>query len=499
MFDSVRRHQRILLGLILLLIIPSFVVVGAWDLIAPGSDANTVATVGRLKIQKFEWERSHQQRLDQIRQQLGGRIDPSLLDSQGSRLSTLNDLVTQQVLLQTADALHVRISDDQIRRTITGISAVQKDGKFDMGLYQQALKAQGLTPEGFEQRLRADLALEAVPAAIAGSEIVPRTVARRLAQTALESRNIRLRKFSVSDVASGIQVSDAEVGEFYQTNGKSFQTQEEVDIALLAFSKPASADQVEQFSNMVYEQSDTLEPAAKKFGLPIQTVKGVSRLGTQEKLSPELQRVLSHPKMLAAIFSNDAVINKRNTEAVEIAPGVLASARVMAHRPAQAIPLEKVKTQIERHLRERKAMEKVSDLAQAAAKGFTPSSGAGPAAQAGLGSVKTVSRQDLQKPNAAADVPPAVLSAVFSAELKSLPQAISVPAAAATQAAWMVVIESAQVAASDSAQVKDTIGREYQRLEQATRQDILERWITLHRDAIGVKTFPEKLAKSDTR
>jgi len=184
MFESVRRHQRIFLGLILVLIIPSFVVVGAWDLIAPGSDAGTVATVGRQKIQKFEWERSHQQRIDQIRAQLGGRIDPNLLDTQASRLSTLEDLVTQQVLLHAAESLRVRISDEQMRRTIAAIPAVQKDGRFDMGLYQQALKAQGLTAEGFEQRVRADLALELVPAAIGRSTMVPRSVARRLTQSA---------------------------------------------------------------------------------------------------------------------------------------------------------------------------------------------------------------------------------------------------------------------------------------------------------------------------
>jgi len=282
MFESVRRHQRIFLGLILVLIIPSFVVVGAWDLIAPGSDAGTVATVGRQKIQKFEWERSHQQRIDQIPAQLGGRIDPSLLDTQASRLSTLEDLVTQQVLLHAAESLRVRISDEQMRRTISAIPAVQKDGRFDMGLYQQALKAQGLTAEGFEQRVRADLALESVPAAIGRSTMVPRSVARRLTQSGLETRVVRVKKFPIAEALAGIQVSDAELQAFYQANAKTFQTPEEVDIALVGFSKPASADQVEQFSNLVYEQSDSLEPAARKFNLAIQTVKSVRRQGPDE-------------------------------------------------------------------------------------------------------------------------------------------------------------------------------------------------------------------------
>ncbi|MEY3981576.1 MAG: peptidyl-prolyl cis-trans isomerase, partial [Pseudomonadota bacterium] len=193
MFESVRKHQRIFLGLILLLIIPSFVVVGAWDLIAPGADGATVAKVGKAKIQYPQWERAHQQSLDQIRAQLGGRIDPAMLDTPASRLSTLNDLVTQQVLLTAANDLRIRISDERMRRTIASIPAVQKDGKFDMALYERALKAQGLTPEGFEQQVRADLMIDVLPSSIASSTLVPRAVARRLAQVGLETRVVRLK------------------------------------------------------------------------------------------------------------------------------------------------------------------------------------------------------------------------------------------------------------------------------------------------------------------
>ena len=494
MFESVRRHQRIFLGLILILIIPSFVVVGAWDLIAPGSDAGTVATVGRQKIQKFEWERSHQQRIDQIRAQLGGRIDPNLLDTQASRLSTLEDMVTQQVLLHAAESLRVRISDEQMRRTIAAIPAVQKEGRFDMALYQQALKAQGLTAEGFEQRVRADLALESVPAAIGRSTIVPRSVARRLTQSALETRVVRLKKFPVAEALAGIQISDADIQAFYEANAKNFQTPEEVDIALIAFSKPASADQVEQFSNLVYEQSDSLEPAARKFNLPIQTVKSVRRQGPDEARPAELQRVVGHPKMLQALFSADALVNKRNTEAVEIAPGILASARVMAHRPAAPIPLDRVRVQIERQLKEQKAAERVTGLAQAAAKEFAPGTPA-----SGLAAPKTLGRSDGQKPGSTPDVPVEVRAAVFNAEIKNLPAALSVPASVKTGAAWLVVIDSVQVPAVDSPPVKEAVARELQRLEMASTQDALERWISFHRGAIGVKTFPEKLTKTDSR
>jgi hypothetical protein len=49
-----------------------------------------------------------------------------------------------------------------------------------------------------------------------------------------------------------------------------------------------------------------------------------------------------HPSTIrswqAAVFADDAVKNKRNTEAVEVAPGVLVSARVTEHKPAAVQP-----------------------------------------------------------------------------------------------------------------------------------------------------------------
>lgn len=493
MFESVRRHQRIFLGVILLLIIPSFVVVGAWDLIAPGGGANTVAKVGKREITFQQWEQSHQQAIEQVRAQLGGRIDPSILDSSASRLSTLNDLVNQQILFAAAVDLKVRVTDEQMRRAIASIPAVQKNGQFDMALYQQALKAQGLTAEGFEQRVRADMLTEILPASIAGSSMAPRSVARRLAQLSAETRTVRVKKFAAADYASSVKVTDAEIEEFYKSNSAQFQTPEELDIAIVAFAKPGSADMVEQFSNLVYEQSDTLDPAAKKVGLPIHTVKGVRRTGPTSIAPPEVLRALSDPKFMAALFGSDTIVNRRNTEAIEIGPGLLASARVIAHRPAAPIALAAVKAQIERSIRDRKASELASQAAESAVKEFASSK----TLPSGTTAARPLGRADLQKQTS--ELPAEVLQAVFTAELKSLPATVTVPASSRNNAAWLVVVESAQVPGPDAQVVKDQLGRYFQILEQTAARDTLDRWVELKRQSSGVKTYPEKIAKSDAR
>jgi len=90
-----------------------------------------------------------------------------------------------------------------------------------------------------------------------------------------------------------------------------------------------------------------------------------------------------------------------------------------------------------------------------------------------------------------------VVQAIFAADVKGLPAALSVPASERSAAAWVAVIESTVVPALDAVTVKDVLSRELQRLEQSAAADTLDRWVAMKRDAIGVKTFTDKLAKTE--
>lgn len=111
------------------------------------------------------------------------------------------------------------------------------------------------------------------------------------------------------------------------------------------------AEAAETFSNMVYEQSDSLKPVAERFKLTVRTTPWIAK-SAQQELGP-----LDNPKLLAALFSQDAIAHKRNTDAVEVAPGTLVAARVAEHQPAAQRPFEQVKGEIAETLRRREAAE----------------------------------------------------------------------------------------------------------------------------------------------
>jgi peptidyl-prolyl cis-trans isomerase D len=109
------------------------------------------------------------------------------------------------------------------------------------------------------------------------------------------------------------------------------------------------AEAAEAFNNLVYEQADSLKPAAERFKLQPQTTGWIAKSARQEL------GALDNPKLLAALFSSDAIQNKRNTDAIEVAPNTLVAARVLEYQPAAQRSYDEMKGEIAEMLRQREA------------------------------------------------------------------------------------------------------------------------------------------------
>jgi peptidyl-prolyl cis-trans isomerase D len=109
------------------------------------------------------------------------------------------------------------------------------------------------------------------------------------------------------------------------------------------------AEDAESFSNLVYEQPDSLQPAVEQFKLEPQRSGWITREGGAD------DPLLSNEKFLRALFTDDVIKDRRNTEAVEVAPNMIVSARVIEHEPSMQRPFADVQAQITGRLMQEKA------------------------------------------------------------------------------------------------------------------------------------------------
>lgn len=111
--------------------------------------------------------------------------------------------------------------------------------------------------------------------------------------------------------------------------------------AELLFQKAQAkyAELADDFGNTVYEQSGSLEPAVKKFNLQLQFSPAMSK--------DEVAKFFKSDRFASLVFSDDVLKDKRNTEAVEVSPNNLVSARVVEYSPEAPRSFDEVKAGIE--------------------------------------------------------------------------------------------------------------------------------------------------------
>jgi peptidyl-prolyl cis-trans isomerase D len=167
----------------------------------------------------------------------------------------------------------------------------------------------------------------------------------------------------------------------------------------------------EQFNDSVYEQSDSLKPTADKLGLKIQTAESLTR-----KPNPELGAApFNNEKFLTALFATDAIKNKRNTEAVEVAPAVLIAGRVVEFRPASKLPMAQVEAQIRQRVTQEEALRLARQAGEAKLAAARASGDA-----TGFGEPKILSRTKQPTINTAGAL------AAFKADVTKLPAYVGV-------------------------------------------------------------------------
>lgn len=560
MFDLVRNNKKFIQIVLAVIVLP-FALWGVESYVNAPGDAGAVATVGGTPIPLGEFQEALREQQERLRPQLGGNVNPELLDNPEMRRGVLQNLVNQRLLALHAAKSGMVVGDEQLANFITAVPALQENGKFSRERYEALVAAQGMSIEMFEARVRQDLLMQQAMMAASDAAVGGNLPLSRWLQAQLEEREISEALLRVEQYLGESKPDATAVKRYYDENRARFEKPEQVRVAYLVLSqdklienakpsdeaikswyqanearykqpeqrqashilvradkgapeaevqaardkaeqilaqlkaKPADfaqlakqhsqdpgsaekggdlgffgrgmmvkpfedavfslqenqlsdlvhsdfgfhiikltgvraerarpldevrgeiaaelkrqagakqyAEAAESFSNIVYEQPDSLAPAAEKFGLSVQESDWIVK-------GSEAAAPFANPKLVQAIFAEDAVANKRNTEAVEVNPNTLVAARVVEHRPAALEPFDTVAGTIEKLLAREAAARRAAEAGQAELAKLRQ----GEKSSLSWGQARAVSR--LHAPALA----PEARDAIFAASVQALP------------------------------------------------------------------------------
>lgn len=166
------------------------------------------------------------------------------------------------------------------------------------------------------------------------------------------------------------------------------------------------------FSDRVYTDYDSLAPVAEELGLTLQTSDWITRD------SAGYNTLLAKPELLQAIFSAESMEEKRNTEAYEVQPKTLVSARMVEYALEEAMAFEDVADEVKDFLKSQGALDKAVAEGELALASLEAGQEVDGAEWSKPGMVTLVKRQGLH---------PEGLRAVFAVPKDALPAHIGMP------------------------------------------------------------------------
>ncbi|MGF6410996.1 SurA N-terminal domain-containing protein [Paraburkholderia sp. MM5482-R1] len=249
MLDFFRNHQRLMMFMLILVILPGLGFVGIQGFRGFFDESANVASVNGHKITRVEYDDAMRQQIDRGRQMLGAKFDMKSFDTPERRRQMLDGMIEQRVLADETQRLHLSASDEAVRRALLSdpvISSLKNpDGSIDLDRYKQLLAMQGMTPDQYDERVRYNLAMQQLPASIEASAFTSKTLAQHLTELAQQQREVQGIAFHPHDYAAKIQPTDAQLQAYYDAHRNDFATPASATIQYLVMSPAALSASVQ--------------------------------------------------------------------------------------------------------------------------------------------------------------------------------------------------------------------------------------------------------------
>jgi len=325
--------------ILLSLIIIPFALFGVDYYFKSGGSSDAIAKVEGKPITQQQFNLVLQQQLSELKESMGANApDSAQLNNPQMRLAVLQKLIDQTVVEHSAKASGLVVSDQLIAERIAAIEAFKKDGKFSQSIYEQLLKARGMTPVRFEQDLRNEMALQMFQEGVLNSSVVSQVSQDAWVKLASQTREISVASISPDAYINKVSIDDQAVRAWYDSHIDQYRNPERVQLQYVVLTTDAISKDVvispEEIKKAFDEhnakpaQPSSEERRAAHILLQVKpSASEAERQATRKKAEQILAEVKAHPAQFAQLaqkYSQDPGSAKQGGDLGFFGRGVMA-------------------------------------------------------------------------------------------------------------------------------------------------------------------------------
>ncbi len=319
MLDFIRRHQKWMLVLIIVLVVPSFVFLGVANYQGLLSNDAPLAQIKEQKITRDQFNMDWRERLNQLRIQEGNQFDISQVDVPQNRRAFLEQMINSRVLHEQVVSAHYSATDEMVRQAIAQDPQFHEDGRFSVQKYSDFLQRVGIDANMYQNSIRYTLALEQVAQPVMKSLTIPSQVEEAVVSSLLQERSVRLRLFEASSYFTDNEPTEAEAKAWYDANKNSLEVPSHTDAQYIILNEEAAVNAVpvptETELEQYYESNKsryTREERRSINHIQLNLPAGASAeqvAETEQKAAEIIEKAVAQPTQFAELaqeFSDDA-------------------------------------------------------------------------------------------------------------------------------------------------------------------------------------------------
>ncbi len=238
MLQKIRDNtQGIIAKLFIGFIIAVFALFGVETIVGTFMNASTGLKVNDVEINSLEIETLAQRKTQEFLSELGADADLSGFDESLFRTNAVNELIQRELLNQSASNSGMMVSTTAVDRRILQTEDFQVDGVYNDERSTVLLQSMGYTPSSYRALLSRETLLNQLLSAYSTTGFVTPNEVAHIASLIHQKRSFRYVSLLLDAGAADIEISDAEIAEYYEANQPQFQQEEQVKIAWLELDR----------------------------------------------------------------------------------------------------------------------------------------------------------------------------------------------------------------------------------------------------------------------
>ncbi|HSP93287.1 MAG TPA: peptidyl-prolyl cis-trans isomerase [Thermoanaerobaculia bacterium] len=218
-------HLKWTLFAVIIVFILGFVYFSGTNTGSSDASGQVVARIGGDSISAAEFDRRYRSELDRQQAQYQGKLSPELIRALDMPRQVLDSMIDRVLRLEAARRLSLKVSDEEVAAAVISFPELQENGHFiGNEKYERFLRANGYTPERFEEDVREGLLLQKYSTLVKASVLVPDKDLQREFSNRNDKASIEYVKIPAGKLETVAPASDADLKSYLEKHKDRYQT-----------------------------------------------------------------------------------------------------------------------------------------------------------------------------------------------------------------------------------------------------------------------------------